>query len=156
VWLPEKLERQVAFVAAHPALGWSYHPCRRIDAAGQEASSVGVQPWRPFEGNIVGPLLEIDALIATPSAMAESALVQRVGAFDHEQRFCEDYDLWLRLALASDAGPLHERLALIRVHEDHYSQDRLGAHVGWCIAPWWWRASALTIGRLWSRSSTHV
>jgi glycosyltransferase involved in cell wall biosynthesis len=131
LWLPHKLEIQLAFMAQRPGCRWSYHPCGRIDAAGREASSVGVRPWRAFGGNIVAPLLEIDALIATPTVMAERALVERVGGFDEAQRFCEDYDLWLRLALESDAGVLETPLALVRVHEDNFSQDRLGAHLGW-------------------------
>jgi glycosyltransferase involved in cell wall biosynthesis len=131
VWLPEKLARQLALMRARPECAWSYHPCGRIDAAGREASSAGVRPWRAFEGDIVGPLLEIDAMIATPAVMVERTLVERVGAFDEGQRFCEDYDLWLRLALDSDAAVVDERLALIRVHDDNFSQDRLGAHLGW-------------------------
>jgi glycosyltransferase involved in cell wall biosynthesis len=131
VWTPDKLARQIAVMDARPDCGWSYHQCGRIDASGNEASWAGVQPWRAFEGDIVEPLLRVEALLATPTVMARRALVLDIGGFDEAQRFAEDYDLWLRLALARPACALEDRLAMVRVHAGNYSQDRLGAYQGW-------------------------
>ena len=132
LWVPEKLERQLAAMGRPPARRWSYSAVRRIDAEGNPANSVGIAPWRAFEGDIVEPLLRIEALIATPSfVVAERALVLAAGAFDEQQRFGEDYDLWLRLALLCDVRVIDEPLACVRVHGDNYSQDRIGAYRGW-------------------------
>jgi glycosyltransferase involved in cell wall biosynthesis len=131
LWTPDKLARQVAIMDARPDCGWSYHPCGRIDAMGDEASWAGVQPWRAFEGDIVEQLLRMEALLATPTVMARRALVLDIGGFDEAQRFGEDYDLWMRLALARPACALEERLAMVRIHAENYSQDRLGAYRGW-------------------------
>jgi glycosyltransferase involved in cell wall biosynthesis len=131
LWLPHKLERQLALMSDRPARRWSYTQVRRIDAVGNEAASEGVAEWRPLDGNIVEPLLRVEALIATPSVIAERDLVLEAGGFDEQQRFCEDYDLWLRLATRSEAGAFSEPLACVRVHLDNYSQDRIGAYEGW-------------------------
>jgi len=131
LWLPHKLERQFALMSAQPARRWSYTQIRRIDAEGNDAASNGVVPWRALDGHIVEPLLRLEALIATPSVIAERNLVLEAGAFDEQQRFCEDYDLWLRLAMRSEAGAFADKLACVRVHLDNYSQDRIGAHEGW-------------------------
>ena len=77
------------------------------------------------------PLLKIEALIATPGVMAERTLVDDAQRFDEQQRFCEDYDLWMRLALRSEVTAIDQPLACVRVHESNYSQDRAGAYAGW-------------------------
>ncbi len=131
LWLPHKLERQLALMRATPSRRWSYTQVRRIDVEGNDAASAGVKPWRALDGDIVEPLLRLEALIATPSVIAERDLVLEAGAFDEQQRFCEDYDLWLRLAMRSEVAAFAEPLACVRVHLDNYSQDRMGAYEGW-------------------------
>ena len=130
VWTSDKLARQSALMAER-GCGWSYTQCGRIDADGRAASWSGVLPWRAFEGDIVEPLLTMHALIALPTVMAERALIESVGGFDEQQRFAEDYDLWLRLALRAKVCAFADRLTMVRVHTDNFSQDRLGAHLGW-------------------------
>lgn len=131
LWTRTKLERQLTAMRARPERRWSYTAVHRIDAEGRDAPAEGVRPWRAWEGDIVEPLLRLDALLATPAVMAERELVLEAGAFDEQQLFCEDYDLWLRLALRSEVTALCEPLASVRVHQDNYSQDRTGAHLGW-------------------------
>ena len=131
LWLPEKLERQLAAMSAAPARRWSYSRVQRIDAQGAPASEAGVQDWRRIEGAIVEPLLKIEALVATPAVVAERSLVEEAQGFDEGQQFCEDYDLWIRLALRSEATAVDQPLACVRVHDSNYSQDRSGAHAGW-------------------------
>jgi glycosyltransferase involved in cell wall biosynthesis len=130
-WEPHKLERQLAIMRAAPARRWSYTQVRRIDDHGAEASSEGVRPWRAFEGAVVERLLRLEALVAMPSVIAERALVLEAGAFDEQQRYCEDYDLWLRLAVRSEVTAIAEPLACVRVHARNYSQDRAGVHASW-------------------------
>jgi glycosyltransferase involved in cell wall biosynthesis len=131
LWLPHKLERQLGLMSARPERRWSYTQVRRIEVDGNDATSQGVEPWRALDGDIVEPLLRLEALVATPSVMAERELVLEAGGFDEQQRFGEDYDLWLRLAMLGEAGAFADQLACVRVHLDNYSQDRIGAYEGW-------------------------
>jgi hypothetical protein len=71
----------------------------------------------------------LDAVIATPTVIAERSLVGSVGGFDEMQLFGEDYELWLRLALHSEVSA--EELTCVRVHDQHYSGDRIAVYAGW-------------------------
>lgn len=131
LWLPSKLAVQWEYLRSHPRARWSYSAVQRIEESGRPADMRGVKPWKAYEGFIVEPLLNIDALIATPSVMAERSLITEAGGFDSQQRYGEDYDLWLRLALRSEALAIAAPLACVRVHADNFSRDRTGAHAGW-------------------------
>jgi glycosyltransferase involved in cell wall biosynthesis len=132
VWLPEKLETQLRLMRAAPTRRWSYCKLRRIDAGGRPIpSSDGIRAWAPYEGDIVEALLELDAVIATPTVIAERSLVESVGGFDELQLFGEDYELWLRLALHSEVSAVPEALTCVRVHGQHYSGDRVAVYAGW-------------------------
>src|SRR5690606_32529855 len=52
----------------------------------------------------------------------ERALVQQVGAFDETHRSGEDYDLWMRLAVASPGALVDEPLVQVRVHASNQSR----------------------------------
>jgi len=130
VWLPEKLETQLRLMRAAPTRRWSYCKLRRIDKVGRPIpSSDGIREWAPYEGDIVEELLELDAVIATPTVIAARSLVGSVGGFDEMQLFGEDYELWLRLALHSEVSA--EELTCVRVHDQHYSGDRVAVYAGW-------------------------
>lgn len=131
LWAPRKLEIQLNLMRSRGDRGWSYTKDRPIDACGNPLPEAGIQPWLPYEGSIVEPLLSIDAIISTPSVVAERSLVNEVGGFDEGQLFGEDYDLWLRLAMRSDVIVSGEPLMCTRAHLDNYSQDRVAAYRGW-------------------------
>jgi glycosyltransferase involved in cell wall biosynthesis len=128
-WLPAKLERQLAALGARGDCRWSYTPTERLDALGRPVPDA--TPFVPHNGTIALALLRIDAYLATPTVVAERALVVEAGGFDEAQRFGEDYDLWLRLALRSPVVVVNERLARVRLHRDNYSHDRPGFYRGW-------------------------
>jgi len=129
-WAPEKLEHQLALMESMPARRWSYTAVRRIDAGGLEIHSRSV-PWVPYAGSILEQVLRIDAQIATPTVMAELAFVREVGGFDESMRFVEDYDLWGRMALRSEAAVDSTPLADVRSHLKHFTSDRAGNLAGW-------------------------
>src|SRR5260370_36067555 len=97
-----RLENQVVLMGWGRDGRWSYTSDRPIDERGDPVSDAGFQPWVPYEGCIVAALLRLDAIISTPTVVAERRLVWEVGGFDEEQHYAEDYDLWLRLAMRSE------------------------------------------------------
>lgn len=130
-WDPRKLEVQLSALQADGGRRWSYTAVERMDEQGRPKSDEEIARWVPYGGNIVEKLLRIEALIATPAVIAERSLVEEVGGFDEDQWFGEDYDLWIRLAMRSEVGVVPERLASVRVHDESYSRNRLGAYEGW-------------------------
>jgi glycosyltransferase involved in cell wall biosynthesis len=131
LWTPRKLEIQLSLMQSRSDRRWSYTKDRPIDAYGNLLSEAGIQTWLPYEGSIVEPLLKIDAIISTPTVVAERSLVNEVGGFDEGQHFAEDYDLWLRLALRSEVSVSCEPLTYTRSHPYNYSQDRVATYQGW-------------------------
>jgi glycosyltransferase involved in cell wall biosynthesis len=118
-WETRKLEKQLAELKMRPAFRWSYTAVTLIDAGGGEidTSPPRYPVWRPHSGMIVEHLLPHEAKIACPTVLVERSLLLEVGGFDESLSFCEDYDLWLRLAEASPVWALPEKLARVRWHE---------------------------------------
>jgi glycosyltransferase involved in cell wall biosynthesis len=114
-WKPSKLERQLAYHAAQPDLQWSYTGRVAIDAEGKLFQHPQHQPWRPHRGRILVPLIALEATIALPSVLVRRSLLDRIGGFA-DQRWGEDYDLWVRLAQEVECGLIDEPLVEIRAH----------------------------------------
>lgn len=131
LWAPSKLERQLQRLQSRSDCRWCYTGFAQIDAAGQVLLNAAHGTWQPLEGAIfealvVGPSLPI----RTPAVLATRELLEQAGGFDAAIRSGEDYDLWLRLALASEVTVLDEPLVQVRRHELNHSQDWELAYIG--------------------------
>lgn len=115
--LPERLERQVAFMADHPKILAAGTALRMIDAG----------------GNIVGPPSEVETdpqilhsrpSLAHPTTILRREAVLSVGgyrpAFDH----AEDVDLWFRLGEIGMLGNHPEVLLHYRAHGGNVHQTQ--------------------------------
>jgi glycosyltransferase involved in cell wall biosynthesis len=122
VWMPTKLERQVAALREDGHCRWIYTGYVLLDAQGQPDTRPSPKLWIPHRGAIFEQLLRLEAALATAAVLVERALLLEVGVFDEEILMFEHYDLWLRLARRSDVELLDEPLTGIRSHDQHYSQ----------------------------------
>ncbi|HUA87967.1 MAG TPA: glycosyltransferase [Steroidobacteraceae bacterium] len=124
LWLPEKLEAQVALQRAQPVCRWSYVAMERIH---EDGTLMQGEPVRATPaGTIFEPLLCLAADVSMSAVMAERTLLQEVGLFDEALPYFEDFDLFLRLSLASEAGVVTRPLVRMRSHDHHYSANRIG------------------------------
>jgi glycosyltransferase involved in cell wall biosynthesis len=114
-WKVDKLQRQLAYHATRTELQWSYTGRAVIDVDGAPFDHPHHQLWQPHSGWILRPLLAFDARIALPSVLVRRSLLSRVGGFA-DQRWGEDYELWIRLAQQAECGLLDEPLVEIRAH----------------------------------------
>jgi glycosyltransferase involved in cell wall biosynthesis len=121
LWAPEKLSRQVETLRARPACRWCYTAMSHIDGSGQPLAEPVFGPWLPCDGAVFERLVRGPVVIRTPTVLAARELVARAGGFDETIRSAEDYDLWLRLALASDVALLDEPLVQVRRHEANHT-----------------------------------
>lgn len=124
-WLPEKLERQVALLEAHPELGFCSTATTVVDMQGAV-----VRDWPCCE--VAKPLLETlfmhSAAVSgsTSSVLARRALLLEVGGFDERLRGFEDPDLWIRLSARAGYACIPEMMTVV-VRTPNSVSGNLGA-----------------------------
>jgi glycosyltransferase involved in cell wall biosynthesis len=117
-WLPKKLEKQCAWLAAHP----EFLICQTQEI--WMRNGVRVNPPKThvkIHGFQFKENLE-RCMITPSSVMIEKKLFLETGGFSEEFPACEDYDLWLRITRDFQVGLIDE-LLLIRYggHADQLS-----------------------------------
>jgi glycosyltransferase involved in cell wall biosynthesis len=125
LWLPEKLERQVARLALKPGLGLVLCTARVIDAEGRE---VGQLRSDLASGSCESVLLgEFRAGSIASAGLIPRRVIEAVGGFDISLPPCEDTDLLWRIASKYPIDRVEEALVLYRLHpgNDHANVDRM-------------------------------
>ena len=103
VWMPEKLEKQVAFMEGHPEFPLTHTRCMVIGDDGKELyAREGIYPP---DGDCFAALLR-RCFICTSTVMLRRELARQVGGFTEERRFrCgEDWEFFLRCARVAAFG----------------------------------------------------
>ena len=112
--MPDRLERQVAWMETHPDLvalgGWMI----TIDASGRELD-VRRYPTDP-EAFRVAMLASV--AMAHPASILRRRAVLEVGGYRSEFNYASDYDLWLRLEERGGLANLPEVVTRYRLHAD--------------------------------------
>jgi glycosyltransferase involved in cell wall biosynthesis len=121
LWLPEKLERQIASLKSHQERRWGCTAFALIDAAGRPLAAAR-NAWPAPSGWVRDHLLT-DAVIATPSVIAARSLLEQVGPLDEDLVMNYEGDLWLRFAALSALDGVDEPLTLVRRHGLHSGSD---------------------------------
>lgn len=136
LWLPEKLERQMAFMEARPQLFLSQTEETWV------RRGVRVNPpltHRKEGGRIF--LRSLERCLVSPSAvMLHRRLLDDHGGFDEALPAAEDFDLWLRLSWRYEVGLIPEPLIIKRGgHADQLSRQ-------WGLDRWRIRALQKLLG----------
>lgn len=126
VSLPERLERQVAFMDAHPDVGacstWSLDIDHAGNVIGRRELPVGEELnnfyWRR------SPLIH-------PAAMFRFDR-EDGPRYDPACRYAQDYDLWFRIRVRRRLANLPEHLLLYRVHDESITGSRFDAQLRSC------------------------
>ena len=116
LWLPEKIEKQLALFEADPGLGLVHCGAERFDAAGKTLSVEvsGLEGWVARE-----LLARGQGLIAVGSSMmVRRKVADEIGGFDSRLPACEDGDFCYRVALRYRFGFVPEPLVRYRQHGD--------------------------------------
>ncbi len=121
VWLPRKLEMQIASLRRHSERKWSCTRFALIDGSGNPTGPARNLPAPT--GWILEQLLKSQTGIALPSVLVSRQLLEQLGAFDEELVMCEDDELWFRLAAHSEIDGVDEPLTLVRRHRQHSGSD---------------------------------
>jgi glycosyltransferase involved in cell wall biosynthesis len=111
-WAPTKLERQEAFLRAHPEVCWCGTDGVYVSAEGvirESWLSDYFDPVRELSGDLL-PLLAERCFPLVSSMLIERAAYAGVGGYDLDIPYSQDYDLWMKLAARHPGGYLAEPL----------------------------------------------
>jgi glycosyltransferase involved in cell wall biosynthesis len=120
-WLPGKLDKQVAFMEAHPECGMSHTFCRLEESDGRQLY-IRRETDMPRGSDLFRTLLRGN-FITTSTVMMRRDLFEQLGGFAEgpDYRMGEDRHLYLRLARMAEIGFVDEVLAVYRKHDDNIS-----------------------------------
>jgi glycosyltransferase involved in cell wall biosynthesis len=121
VWLPHKLEQQVALFRADSDLGVVYARRLLIDADGWELEHAQSPHYRGW----VLPQIFRRNFLCFSSSMVRRSAFDDVGLFDEGLPLAMDYDLWLRVALRFRFDYVDEPLVKYRTGHANLSRRSL-------------------------------
>ncbi len=123
LWLPDKLIAQIKFLEDNPGCKicyteeiW-YRNNKRVNPA---------KKHKKYSGWIYPKMLPL-CIISPSSVLIHRSVLDQVGLFDEELPACEDYDLWLRIAVHFPIWLLLQQLIIKRNgHSGQQSQKYWG------------------------------
>jgi glycosyltransferase involved in cell wall biosynthesis len=123
LWEKGKLEAQVKWMQDHPECQAVYTDEIWI------RNGIRVNPMfkhQKYSGNIFKRCLSL-CIVSPSSVMLRKSLLDEVGGFDESMPVCEDYDLWLRIAVRYPFKFLNDKLVIKRGgHKDQLSRKYWG------------------------------
>jgi hypothetical protein len=111
--LPERLSRQVTFLARHPSvgiLGGNLQPVGWDGRPSAPATSVPVLPGH------VGWMLHVHNCVNHPTVIARREVLLALGGYRPEMVPAEDYDLWVRALAITRIANISDLVLHYRVH----------------------------------------
>ncbi len=125
-WHKDKLKEQVAFHKQNPDILMSYTDEKWI----RDAKEVKIpKKFKKYSGEVFDKCLSY-CIIAPSASIIHKDLFSKVGLFDESLEVCEDYDLWLRIAVENEIGLVDKKLITKYAgHDDqlsfkHWGMDR--------------------------------
>ena len=116
-WNPKKLQKQIEFMLKG---NWKISQTEEIWIRNGSFLNKKKKHKKP-EGDIFIPSLVL-CTVSPSAVMMKKSLYQQYGGFDETLPVCEDYDLWLRMAVREKFGLLNEKLVVkYGGHEDQLS-----------------------------------
>ena len=103
---PNRLERELAVLAAEPDVAVVGSRMKEVDGTGRE-----LRPRTSFAAGDVGPLLMRFNPIPNGSAAFRKEVALELGGYDPSYRYATEYDLWLRIAERHRLVAIDEELA---------------------------------------------
>jgi glycosyltransferase involved in cell wall biosynthesis len=136
VYLPEMVEREVAWLLEHPASGAVFTSAVFIDEQGREYGRkripAEVGGGRPLDyATVLNALLSRkNAFLGCPTALVRTDVYRDLGGYrDVEFKIASDLEMWLRIARHRPLGILDEHLLRYRrghgSSSDHYHRLRI-------------------------------
>ena len=111
-YVPDAVDRAVAFLDAHPEIGATYGGQQYVNADGEVIRTFIPKrfSWRRY--------LYLGDNVPTPTVIFRRTLLEQEGGLDEAYADAADYDFYLRILGAARVEPVHEPLVRFRYHAD--------------------------------------
>lgn len=130
-WLPDKLEKQLAFLRSQPEVSLLFGDAEMFSATGPVPPSLLARrdfrcqlTERPFIVSDAFHLLLDENFIPTSTVIVRKTYLDQVGGFDLDLPPVEDRDMWLRFAHKFPIACISNVLARKRTHDSNISSDK--------------------------------
>lgn len=125
IWMPTKLEKQVAILEDNPEYGLVHGPCEVIDPEGERTSEI---IGRPGSLNVKHGDVRLKMMgnwtLMMPTPLLRAELLKDVGSFNEKiPAGLEDVEFWVRCSFHTSFYYLDEPLVEYRVHSGNISSD---------------------------------
>lgn len=119
LWEPTKLERQVACLEARPEVGLVHTAIRYIDEDGYDTGRI----LRSEGDGDVWKQVVLHMLIRCGSTpIIRRSCFDKVGVFDPQLGFAEDWDMWIRIAAQYHFAVINDPLVSYRQHSSNMTK----------------------------------
>ncbi len=113
IWLGEKLQRCMDYLADHPDLSIVYTPMDPVRMDGSRMSGHS----KPCHAGQLTEKLFHSIFVHDPAAVIHKRVIEACGPFDESLPVCVGHEFWLRVSTRFEFGLIDEPLALRRWHE---------------------------------------
>jgi len=119
LWVPEKLQRCMDHLAAHPDLSIVYTPMAplRMDGTAMEGHS------KPCHAGRLTERLFQSIFVHDPAAVLHKRVIETCGGFDESLPVCVGHEFWLRVSTKFEFALIDEPLALRRWSEQSLTRS---------------------------------
>lgn len=121
IWLPEKLEKQIALIESNRALGLVYADCYLMDSEGNLQEKTYFQQRKPLRGMVFDNLFQQN-FIPGISVVVAKEILEKTGGYNPQLKLAEDYDLWLRVTEQYPVDFVDQPLVKIRQHNQRTTE----------------------------------
>ena len=122
LWLPTKLEKQVALIKNRENLGFVTTGVCSFDENGDYGFATYKRD-KLMKGDIARNIF-LKSDVGTPTVMARKQVFDEIGLFDEEIRYAEDDNMWIRIASHYDVELIDETLTKVRNHPARMTLNR--------------------------------
>jgi glycosyltransferase involved in cell wall biosynthesis len=158
VWLPHKLEKQVAL--ADDDVGLIYGRTVRFYPDGWQRDYDHAHEYQLLpEGNIFSLLFSRSCFIAMSSAMFRNSAIDAIGGIPEAIRIIPDYYLYVAVARKFRVRAVQEVVCRYRMHPDsmsHAAAPEMNREVLWLVDHWASQIPARTVSRTRRRHFTAI
>lgn len=120
LWEPTKLKKQADFLDKNSDVGLIYAWIISIDANGNNRGKIYASN---LEGYVWEKLIEENIIRCCSAAMVRGDCFEKLGVFDQNLRFAEDWEMWIRIARNYSFAVIKEPLVYYRHHPNNKSRN---------------------------------